>query len=57
MVRFITAALLAALSAFVVADDTVTCSPTQKCPADKPCCSREFSFSHMAGHMVDRADG
>ncbi|KAL1963686.1 hypothetical protein VTN77DRAFT_7890 [Rasamsonia byssochlamydoides] len=41
MVRFLAAALLAALSAsFVMADSPISCSPTQKCPEETPCCSQ-----------------
>ncbi|KAJ9224220.1 CAZyme family GH16 [Paecilomyces variotii] len=40
MVRLATTLLLGALSASAVLADTTTCSPDNKCPSDKPCCSQ-----------------
>jgi len=40
MVLFTKTALLATLFASVMAADAPQCSPSQKCPSDKPCCSQ-----------------
>lgn len=43
MVRFVTSVLLAALSASaVLSQNAGECSPSKKCPADRPCCSRKL---------------